>query len=257
MANYYDGHEYDKPVAKTKPNHTGGKSFSVSTHPQSGRNFMYDAVGIGGKCAEVRVEVDLINFLVDLQDRVNLDIPRIALKSLHKCNGELFRGHMRFRGSLWRDWVVVDWGAGYGKIPNKIGGFVDLSKLRKNSRIKFGGITQLQPTVYAVVESAFTLGDGDDTELLREVETEVEEFSAEGYMSKLKFFLAPVDAFVEPAVVVPNFGGKNNSYLWLTGRHNWWDLFASWLHKPHQDLTEESGPSEDDSGNYSETRTDA
>ena len=257
VANYYDGHEYDKPVAKAKPNHTGGKCFFVSTHPQSGRNFMYDTVGIGGKCAEVRVEVDLINFLVDLQDRVNLDIPRIALKSLHKRNGQLFRGHMRFRGSVWRDWVVVDWGAGYGKIPNKIWGFVDLSKLRKNSRIKFGGITQLQPAIYAVVESAIVLGDGNDTELLREVETEVEEFSAEGYVSKLKFFLAPVDAFVEPAVVVPNIGGNNNSYLWLTGRHNWRDLFVSWLHKPHQDLTKEDAPLEDDSDDYSEASTDA
>jgi len=51
---------------------------------------MCDTVGIGGKCAEVRVKVDLINFLVDLQDRVNLDIPRIVLKSLHKRNGQLF-----------------------------------------------------------------------------------------------------------------------------------------------------------------------
>jgi len=123
-------------------------------------------VRIGGKCAEVRVEVDLINFLVDLQDHVNLDIPRIALKSMHKRNGQLFRGHMRFRGSVWRDWVMVDWGAGYGKIPNKIWGFMDLSKLRKNSRIKFGDIAQLQPAICAVVESAIILGDSHDTELL-------------------------------------------------------------------------------------------
>ena len=76
-------------------------------------------------------------------------------------------------------------------------------------------------------------------------------------MSKFKFSLAPVDAFVEPAVVVPNIGGKNKSHLWLTGRHNWQDLFVSWLHKPHQDLTKESGPSEDESDNYSEASTDA
>jgi len=153
--------------------------------------------------------------------------------------------------------VVVDWGAGYGKIPNKIWGFVDLSKLRKNSMIKFGGITQLQPAIYAVVESAIILGNGNDTELLREVETEVEEFLAEGYMSKLKFFLAPADLFVEPAVVVPNIGGNNYSYLWLTGRHNWRDLFVPCLHKPHQDLTKENQPLEDDSGNYSEVSTEA
>jgi hypothetical protein len=255
MGNYYDGHEFDVPAAKKYPKDTGGKAFFVTTHSQTGRNFMYDTVGIKGKMMEVRVEVDLINFLVDLQDRVNLDIPKIELKSLHKRNGQLFRGHMRFRGSVWRDWVVVDWGAGHGKLPNKIWGFVDLSKLSTNRRINFGGI-QLQPTVYAVVENAMVVSDYGETELLREVETEVEEL-LHGYVSKLKFYLAPVEAFVEPAVVVPNIGGKNNSYLWLTGRHNWRNLFVAWLHKPYQDLTEESseeesGLSEGESDEYSE-----
>jgi len=76
-------------------------------------------------------------------------------------------------------------------------------------------------------------------------------------VSKLKFFLAPVDAFVEPAVVVPNIGGNDNSHLWLTGRHNWRDLFVSWLHKPHQDLTKEDAPVEDDSDDCSEASADA
>jgi len=260
MANYYDGQEFDETVAKKLPKETGGKAFFVTTHPQSGRNFMYDTVGIKGKLGEVKVEVGLIDFLVELQDLVNLDIPRIALKSLHKRNGQIFRGHMRFRGSVWRDWVVVDWGSGHGKLPNKIWGFVDLSKLSNSRRINFGGV-QLQPTVYAVVESALAVEDGEDTELLSVVETEVGEFSLDGYVSKLKLYLAPVEAFVEPAVVVPNIGGENNSYLWLTGRQNWRDLFVTWLHKPYQDLTEvsseeESGLSEAEGDDYSEADSD-
>jgi hypothetical protein len=167
---------------------------------------------------------------------------------------------MRFRGSVWRDWVVVDWGSGHGKLPNKIWGFVDLSKLSNSRRINFGGV-QLQPTVYAVVESALAVEDGEDTELLSVVETEVGEFSLDGYVSKLKLYLAPVEAFVEPAVVVPNIGGENNSYLWLTGRQNWRDLFVTWLHKPYQDLTEvsseeESGLSEAEGDDYSEADSD-
>jgi len=38
LANCYDGHECDKPLARAKPNHTGGKAFFVSAHPQSGHN---------------------------------------------------------------------------------------------------------------------------------------------------------------------------------------------------------------------------
>jgi hypothetical protein len=116
--------------------------------------------------------------------------------------------------------------------------------------------------VYAVVESAMVVEEHGVSELLQEVETEVEAFSIEGYVSKLKFYLAPVDAFVEPAVVVPNIGGKNNSYLWLTGRRNWRDLFVTWLHKPHQDLTEddtteeESGLSEGERDDYSDAGSD-
>ena len=198
LANYLDGHELDEPMHTKKGHHAGGTAFFVTTHPQSGRNFMYDTIGNKGKLAKIKVEVDLISFLVDLQDHVNLDIPWIALKILLKHDSHLFRGHMHFRGSVWRDWVVVDWGAGFGKIPNKIWGFVDFSKLRNNSRIKFGGINQLEPTVYAVVESTGVVDGGEETELLKEVETEVEDFSVGGHVTKCKFYLAPVDAlFVE------------------------------------------------------------
>jgi hypothetical protein len=162
---------------------------------------------------------------------------------------------MRFRGSVWRDWVVVDWGAGFGKIPNKIWGFVDLSKLRKNSRIKFGGINQLEPTVYAVVESAGLVDGSEETELLKEVETEVEDFSVGGYVTKYMFYLAPVDAFVEPAVVIPNIGGGNNSYLWLTAWPNWRHLFVTWLHKPYQDLSLDE-PEEAQNDDISEAGSD-
>jgi len=53
LVNYYDGHEYDKPVAKAKPNHTGGKAFFVSTHPQSGRNFLYDTAELGANAPKL------------------------------------------------------------------------------------------------------------------------------------------------------------------------------------------------------------
>jgi len=45
--------------------------------------------------------------------------------------------------------------------------------------------------------------------LITEIEIDVGGFS-DGFVSKLVFYLAPVEAFVAPAVVVPNIGRKNN-----------------------------------------------
>ena len=54
-------------------------------------------------------------------------------------------------------------------------------------------------------------------------------------MSKLKFYLADVDTFEEPCVVVPNVGGPNNSYFWLEPKARWAELFVQWLRSPHKD----------------------
>jgi len=51
----------------------------------------------------------------------------------------IFRGSASFRGSVWRDWVAAEWGQGFEKMPSRMWGFVDLSKLHKNSRINIGG----------------------------------------------------------------------------------------------------------------------
>jgi hypothetical protein len=72
-------------------------------------------------------------------------------------------------------------------------------------------------------------------------------------VSKVCFFLAPVEAFVEPTVVVPNIGGKTNWHLWLKARHNWRDLFIKWLHEPYDmgDLSDSEAPtgeSDEDDG---------
>ena len=233
VQHYYSGHKFEPEHTTVKPDKTGGQCFVVETHPESGRNFMWDPSDKRGKGNNVHVEIDLIEFMVDLQDKVHFDIPRVKLSTLHRRNGQIFRGSACFRGSVWRDWVVVDWGRGYEKIPNKIWGFVDLTQLRRNSRINIGGIRNLQPGVYAVVEAAEFVENPIDTELITEIEIEVGGFTGEGYVSKLTFYLASVEAFVEPAVVVPNIGGKTNSYMWLNARHTWRDSFVKWLHEPY------------------------
>ena len=249
IMHYYSSHQFDPKHTPKKPDKTGGRYFVVTTHPNSGRNFMYDPTDNSRKLGNTHVEVDLIDFLVDLQDRVNLDIPRIQLLTLHRRNGMIFRGSASFRGGVWRDWVVVDWGRGYEKLPSRIWGFVDLSSLRKNSRINIGGMNNLQAGVYAVVESSKYVENPTNTELIQEIEIEVGGFVAGGYVSQLVFYLAPVEAFVEPAVVVPNIGGKNNSYMWLKPRQTWGESFVKWLQEPYRldDLSDSEAASSTES----------
>ena len=113
-------------------------------------------------------------------------------------------------------------------------GFLDLSKLPPNRRISAGGLTNLKPGIYSVVEATNGVEDAMETELITEIETEVGSFGGqERYVTQLKFYLAPVDAFVEPAIVVPNIGGNNNSYLWVKHPGDWSGMFEKWLKDAH------------------------
>ena len=58
-------------------------------------------------------------------------------------------------------------------------------------------------------------------------------------VTKLKFYLANVEAFEEPCVVVPNVGGPKNCYFWLEPKSRWSELFVKWLRAPHADDEQE------------------
>ena len=48
------------------------------------------------------------------------------------------------------------------------------------------------------------------------------------------FFLADVEAFTEPLVVVPDIGGPSNRYFLLHDRPTWVKRFTQWLETPHE-----------------------
>jgi hypothetical protein len=54
----------------------------------------------------------------------------------------------------------------------------------------------------------------------------------DGRVSSLKFFLADIQSFAEPVVVVPDVGGPTNRYLVLRNRSYWKEDFTGWLDKP-------------------------
>jgi len=154
IMDYYSGHTFEPQCTSANADKTGGRCFVVDMHPDSGRNFMCNPADWSQELGKAHVELDLIDFIVDLQDRVNSDIPKLKLLTMHRHNGMIFRVSASFCGSACRDWVVVDPGRGFEKMPRRTWGFVDLSKLRRNSRINIGVVNNLQPGVYAVLESS-------------------------------------------------------------------------------------------------------
>ena len=183
-----------------------------------------------------RLEQDLIDFVVDLQDKLKDHMDEVPLYSTHKREDQIFRGTHNYLGQTWRDWVMVDWGPD-GVLPAKIWGFVDLTKLPAKTGLNHGGLSRIEPGQYAIVESSEYQWDQDDdarqdTEIMQSILTEVEAMT-NGYVTQLRFYLADVEAFKDPCTVVPNIGGPNNAYLLVAGRSAWKIDFEAWLNAPH------------------------
>jgi len=63
-----------------------------------------------------------------------------------------------------------------------------------------------------------------------------------------QFYLADVEAFVEPIAVIPDVGGNINSYLQLRRRCYWREDFIKWLKRPYEewkDFEEEAAAADD------------
>ena len=97
----------------------------------------------------------------------------------------------------------------------------------------------MKPAICGVVEATMEGCQGlHDTELFDVLSTETGAME-NGDVSQLKFYLADVDTFLAPCVVVPNVGGPNNCYFWVESRARWADLFVQWLRLPHRDDEQE------------------
>jgi hypothetical protein len=169
---------------------------------------------------------------------------------MHKREGQIFRGTHNYLGQPWRDWVQIDWGRD-GVLPAKIWGFVDLTGLPAKSGLQYGGLGSIDPGLYAVVESSYYQFDPndpnrDDSELMDSIFLDVG-MMTNGLVTKLRFYLADVEAIKAPLTVVPNIGGPNNAYFVVASRSEWRELFEEWLKKPHKDDVIDLPPPESES----------
>ena len=220
----------------------GGTAYYVRHNGQTGKFSMQAERADKKKVENLLVEDDLCEFVIGLEAMVKQYLGSMPLYSCYTRNGHIFRGDFNYRGNVWRDWVVVNWGRD-GKLPNRIYGFVDLrglpDDLQGPRRIKYGGLVHLKPAIYGIVEATVEGCENlKGSELFDVLSTEVGAFE-NGVVSKLKFYLADVDTFEEPCVVVPNVGGPNNSYFWLEPKARWAELFVQWLRSPHKDDEQE------------------
>jgi len=185
-----------------------------------------------------KVELGLVQFLGGLQSRVINHVSPLFMHTVHKRHGHIFRGHGNYRGEVWRDWVLIDWGK-EGNLPGKIWGFLDLRKLPPRNGIQYGGI-DLIPGIYAIIESANVSNDVEELDLLEIFLPKYKDVDANAADERpnLRFYLANVEAFVRPIAVIPDLGGAPNAYFWVKDRDSWAIDFTGFLERD-MDLSEE------------------
>jgi hypothetical protein len=153
---------YDRRTPKKQQNPpeppvwTGETKIIVSRDPESGEP-SFD-MRTKSKFADKTVwNTKLLLFRLELQDKVEqyLQSEDMPIFICHKQNGQVFSGHPNYRGKgPWKDWVWVDWGAGYGRLPAHIWCFVVLRGMPTGrNTIHYGGIPLTDGAFAVVVDS--------------------------------------------------------------------------------------------------------
>jgi hypothetical protein len=220
---------------------TKGLRIRVSIDPDSGQP-QYEFPGSRmEKTQYIGWDAAIVGYLLLLQTAVSDHLPTdfIEIRCEHKRDEVIFRGHPGYRGNgVWQDWVLVDWGDD-GQSPAQIWCFVDLSKLEGS--VNFGEMV-IEKGVYAVVEGSQYYEEHDElysSAIFKPIYKEIHSHD-DGITTQRKFYLADVDAFVAPIVVVPNIGSHpDNEYLELKPRANWAEDFEEWLEIDDEEEIEE------------------
>jgi hypothetical protein len=233
-------HQVYRPKSTTTTNEVGntppfGSSFAIHVGVNGAKTLRKFGKTLSGM-DNVPIEESYVNFVVQLTEMVRPHVPNLVVYSTIRRNGVLYRGTPWYDGGIWRDWVIVNWGE-HGQLPNKIWGFVNLSAIPPDNDLNCGGLHPIPPAVYAIVESA----EPDRSKSVANSEIFIPLLLEVGQMrhnrvTKLQFYLADVEAFSEPVVVIPDIGGAANRYLQLKNRNTWREDFAAWLDMEHEPI---------------------
>jgi hypothetical protein len=141
---------------------------------------------------------------------------------------------------------MIDWGE--AALPGQIWCFVVVNciptrpgdnhtdpTIEDPSGVHHGDI-EVQNGVYAVVESSEYETDNKKvsrSDLFVPIQKEVNQVNSKNRPWKRKFYLADVEAFQKPIVVVPNIGGKSRrDYFVVKQRGEWVEMFKDWIDDP-------------------------
>ncbi len=247
---YYENtYKYAKNTPNPEKPHLAGSKIHLDYDYNTNKNLVY--VLERGKNKYLIMEQQFVDFVDGLKRIVGNNIPGFCVRTEHKRNNVIFRASTLFRGKVWRDWVMVDWGE-EGVLPCQIWGFVDLRALSPEFHANYG-YADLQPEIYAIVESASVLTghtDGPNSELFVPLVKQVGGFTHDR-VSHFCFYLAEVESFVKPVVVVPNIGGETNHYLMLKDREDWKLDFMDWLEDKEEIFEDSDNEEEDAAADYS------
>ena len=200
-------------------------------------------------------EHSILDYLLELSQHMeeSCGVDDIDIRTEHKRSGQIFRGHPNFRGSgQWNDWAVFDWGPRHGKLPGEIWCFVDFSGESDDFQTDFGGCC-LTNGVYAVIESTLPCPnrakDGsslqNDSDLFTPYIKSVKTLYDDGTIADRQFWLANVEAIVDPLCVIPDVGSEDKcQYFVVAAQNKWSDMFVKWLEAPHKDDEEEMSDEE-------------
>ena len=201
-----------------------------------------------------KLERDFVEFIAGLRDvMANYNI-KVVIRTELRRNETIFRAHANYRGKVWRDWVIIDWGD-EGNLPCMCWGFVDLTSLPENAQVNYGDC-DIEAGVYAIVECSRViteLGHAETSEIFQPISKIVGGLT-NSLVSHLKFYMVDIEAFVKPVAVLPDLDGDSNAYFALKDRTDWRDDFVNWLEEPSDFDIIESSDSEESDDN-SKTRT--
>jgi hypothetical protein len=209
----------------------------IKVHKDDNNEHQFEFCSRAKNKGSVTWSPDVIDFLGEMQDKIRpyMNSENIPIWTCHRRKGQIFRGHPNFRGKgPWRDWVWVNWGPGWGRLPSHIWCFVVLTGMPSGQNaIEFGGI-QLKDGVFAVVETSNLEEDSAHvrSDLMMPVQKEVE-FDANGNAKGREFYLADTEAFDEPCCVIPDIGGPKNRYFVVKPRNQWANEFILWIEDAH------------------------
>lgn len=199
----------------------------------------------------IRWEWDILRYLSYLQDRYApyLRGRFLPIFTEHVRDKQIFRGHPRYRDNrAWNDWVLVDYGG--EPVPSLIWCFVDLQCLPAGTSFNQDGIS-VDKGIYAVVESTSWQPEVDEehpdyqmkSSLVRSCVKDAKTWEPNDptKIKERQFYLANVEAFVSPIMVIPDVGSDHKSkYLAIKARQEWSDMFVEWLKEDvNEDLLED------------------